>query len=433
MIVKSYILPHPPIILPEVGRGEEKKIQKTTDSMERVSCEIASAAPETIIIASPHAPAFHNAFYMRTGEKILGDLSGFGIPDVSEEAEIDTELSEEILRLSELPLKSSAQYGADMDHASLIPLRFIHRRYKNFRIVLIGVSGLGAREHFELGKTVDRAVRNLNRRAVFIASGDLSHVLKAEGPYGFRKEGAEFDKRIIEILSSGNLKELLEITEDFCEKAAQCGLKPLQIMAGALSAYRIKSELYSYEGPFGVGYGIAAFSAAEKKDPYISLAEKTINEYIKRGRKPLLPEDLPEEMFETRAGVFVTLRRNGKLRGCIGTIEPVRSSIAEEIVSNAVSSAVKDPRFRPLSEEELPELEISVDVLKPAERISSVSKLDPQRYGVIVSSGFRRGLLLPMIDGVNSAEEQIEIAMQKAGIYKNEQYELYRFEVIRHE
>ena len=204
-------------------------------------------------------------------------------------------------------------------------------------------------------------------------------------------------------------------------------------MAGALSAYEIESEFYSYEGTFGVGYGIVAFSTKEKNDPCIKLAEKTIEEYIRHGRRPELSEDIPKELLENRAGVFVTLHKNGDLRGCIGTIEPVRASIAEEIISNAVSAATEDPRFRPVKESELEEIVISVDVLKPAEKILSISELDPQRYGVIVSRGFRRGLLLPMLDGIDTAEKQVDIARQKAGIYKDEPYELHRFEVIRHE
>ena len=433
MIVKAYVLPHPPIILPEIGRGEEKKIQKTIDSMERAASEIAELSPDTIIISSPHAPAFYNGFFMRAGTSISGDMSAFGVSGVNETAEIDTELCMEILKLSKLPISNSEKYGERMDHATLIPLRFINKKYKNFKLVLMGISGLGAREHFELGKTIDKAVKNLNRKAVFIASGDLSHVLKADGPYGFKREGPEFDKLIMEILSSGKLKELLSISDDFCEKAAQCGLKSFQIMAGALSDYDVESEFYSYEGTFGVGYGIVAFSTKEKYDPYIKLAEKTIEEYVRHGKKTELSEDIPKELLENRAGVFVTLHKNDELRGCIGTIEPVRASIAEEIIYNAISASTEDPRFRPLRESELGEIEISVDVLKPAEKISSISELDPQRYGVIISRGYRRGLLLPMIEGVDTAEMQIDIARQKAGILKDEQYELHRFEVIRHE
>ena len=134
-----------------------------------------------------------------------------------------------------------------------------------------------------------------------------------------------------------------------------------------------------------------------------------------------------------RAGAFVSLHKNGRLRGCIGTIQPVRSCVAEEIADNAISAATRDPRFSPVRPEELDSLEISVDVLSEPESISSIAELDVKRYGVIVSKGGRRGLLLPNLDGVDSIDEQIAIALQKAGISEHEKgIKLQRFEVVRH-
>ena len=146
-----------------------------------------------------------------------------------------------------------------------------------------------------------------------------------------------------------------------------------------------------------------------------------------------MPEGLPEEMYSRRAGVFVSLKKDGRLRGCIGTIAPVRGSIAEEIIENAISAAIKDPRFHAVEPDELEHLVYSVDVLGDAEKISSPEELDVKRYGVIVSRGYRRGLLLPDLEGVDTAEDQIEIARQKAGIPEDaEDITLERFEVVRH-
>ena len=133
-----------------------------------------------------------------------------------------------------------------------------------------------------------------------------------------------------------------------------------------------------------------------------------------------------------RAGVFVSIHKEGKLRGCIGTFLPTRENIAREIISNAVSAAARDPRFNPIAPEELKWLEIKVDVLSAPERIQSTAELDVRRYGVIVSSGSRRGLLLPDLDGVDTVEEQVSIARQKGGIRENEPVTLERFEVVRH-
>ena len=137
-------------------------------------------------------------------------------------------------------------------------------------------------------------------------------------------------------------------------------------------------------------------------------------------------------MTERRAGVFVSIHKEGRLRGCIGTILPVRECIAEEIIDNAISAASRDPRFDPIRPEELDKLEINVDVLSEPEKIESRAELDVKRYGVIVSCGSRRGLLLPDLDGVDTVDEQVSIAMKKGGISPRERITLERFEVIRH-
>ena len=145
-----------------------------------------------------------------------------------------------------------------------------------------------------------------------------------------------------------------------------------------------------------------------------------------------VPEGLPEALTKTRAGAFVSIHKQGRLRGCIGTIAPTRSSLAEEIIHNAVSAATRDPRFDPIRPEELKWLEISVDVLGEPEPIDSVAELDVKRYGVIVTNGGRRGLLLPDLEGVDTPEQQVEIARRKAGIGPDEAVLLERFEVVRH-
>ncbi len=166
--------------------------------------------------------------------------------------------------------------------------------------------------------------------------------------------------------------------------------------------------------------------------PHVKLAKKAVETYVRENRVIDVPPDVPEELKNTRAGVFVSLKKNGALRGCIGTIEPVQDNLAEEIIANAISAAVRDPRFLPVEEDELDELTYSVDVLKPAEPVHDIRELDPKRYGVIVECGSRRGLLLPDLEGVDTVEEQIGIARRKAFIGPNEPIRLYRFEVVRY-
>ena len=168
-------------------------------------------------------------------------------------------------------------------------------------------------------------------------------------------------------------------------------------------------------------------------DAYTDLARKTLESYVTTGHMPDVDRTaLPNEMTKDRAGAFVSLKKHGQLRGCIGTIGPVQPCLADEIMNNAVSAGTGDPRFRPVPQDELADLVYSVDVLGEPEQIYSLDDLDVHRYGVIVSNGRRRGLLLPDLEGVDTPEEQVGIAMQKGGIAPEEPIMLERFEVVRH-
>ncbi|GAB4113195.1 MAG: AmmeMemoRadiSam system protein A [Candidatus Caldatribacteriota bacterium] len=163
----------------------------------------------------------------------------------------------------------------------------------------------------------------------------------------------------------------------------------------------------------------------------VRLARETIENYVRYGKVISPPEDLPLELKENRKGVFVSLKKFGNLRGCIGTFMPTQKNIAQEIIRNAISAAVEDPRFPPVSITELENLDISVDILSSPEEVSDSTQLDPKKYGVIVSSGYKKGLLLPDLEGVETVEQQIDIARRKAGIRPEEKVRLYRFEVKR--
>jgi len=337
-----------------------------------------------------------------------------------------------------------------------VPLYFVNRYDTDYKLVRIGPSRLPLARHYELGEYIKETAERLGRNAVVIASGDLSHRLKDDGPYGFRKEGPEYDSRVTDVLGRGAFGELLEFPEEFCESAGECGHRSFVIMSGALDKTAVDARCLSYEGPFGVGYCVCGFETTgadasrnfreqyEKaqreelakrratEDEYVRLARRTVEEYTRTGKKPDVPAGLPDEMYERQAGVFVSIKKEGRLRGCIGTIKAARESIAAEIIDNAVSAAARDPRFSPIEPDELDRLSVSVDVLGDTERISSPDELDVKRYGVIVTKGHRRGLLLPNLDGVDTVAEQIRIAKQKAGIRVDEKTELERFEVVRH-
>ena len=179
-------------------------------------------------------------------------------------------------------------------------------------------------------------------------------------------------------------------------------------------------------------YGVASVTGIEVQERMTRLARETVEQYVSIRKRYDVPEWATAEMTDHRAGVFVSIHKDGRLRGCIGTILPVYGSVAEEIIHNAISASTRDPRFDPIRPDELDKLEINVDVLTTPEKIESKDELDVKRYGVIVSSGGKRGLLLPDLDGVDTVEEQVDIAMRKGGISPREKITLERFEVIRH-
>lgn len=458
-VVAAFMVPHPPMIIPDIGCGGERQIQKTIDAYEEVSRRISRYEPDTIVIFTPHQVMYSDYFCIAPGDGGVGDFGQFHAKQVKLKVSYDTEFVKKLCGVAEEKGLSAGNLGANdrqLDHGTLVPLYFVNKRWKNYRVVSVGLSGLPLVRHYELGQCVKEAAQALGRKTVLIASGDLSHRLKEDGPYGYKKEGPEYDRQIMDVMERGAFGELFEFPESFCESAGECGHRAFTIMAGALDRTAVRAERLSYEGPFGVGYGICAYevlgsapdrnfseryedeqrrqmtSLRYREDAYVRLARRAIEKYTATGKKPGVPKGLPKEMYEKSAGVFVSLKRGRRLRGCIGTIRAVRPCIAEEIIDNAVSAAAKDERFSPVEPEEVEQLTISVDVLGRPERIDSMKQLDVKRYGVIVSCGERRGVLLPDLEGVDTVDEQVAAAKQKAGIGENENVILERFEVVRH-
>jgi AmmeMemoRadiSam system protein A len=398
---------------------------------------------------------YSNYFHISPGDRAKGDFGDFGAKKVSFDEEYDHELVDMISDIAfddDFPAGIDGERKKALDHGTMVPLYFIRKHYDGGKIVRIGLSGYSLPDHYRLGMYIKEIVEKLGRKAVFVASGDLSHKLQDYGPYGFALEGPVYDDRIMDVMGRGAFGELFDFDEDFCDKAAECGHRSFVIMAGAFDGMAVKVNKYSHQDVTGVGYGICSFypegedaeryfldnkkievlRMKEGSDGYVKLAWASLESYIRTGRILAVPDDLPEEMRITKAGAFVSIHKQGKLRGCIGTILPTTGSVAEEIIQNAVSAATRDPRFSPVQEDELPFLEISVDVLGEPEEINSPDELDVKKFGVIVSSGRKKGLLLPDLDGVDSVEQQIGIARQKGGIRPDEPVRLQRFEVIRH-
>ncbi|MFZ5826759.1 MAG: AmmeMemoRadiSam system protein A [Bacillota bacterium] len=472
-LIYTALVPHPPILIPAVGGEESERVHTTRDSLLRLAAELRDAAPEVVVIISPHGPVFSDAIAIHRLDAISGDLSEYGAPDLTFSVEIDQRLGDLLVaeagdaRIPVAPVTSewAAEWEAErLDHGTMVPLYFLREAGWTGPVLPIAVGMLPPVQLYAFGQALQRAIDRSGRRTAVLASGDLSHRLSEEGPDGFSPDGAQFDRAVVEALGRGDLAALFAIDPDLRERAGECGYRPLLMLAGVLDGLKVKPLVYSYEHPFGVGYSVAALEPAgpdptrqirselervrterihqrrEAAHSVARLARAALEHYVKTGLEIdfsagaphegtapwVLPDDLPDQ-----AGVFVTLTVDGDLRGCMGSTGPTEPSLALEIVRNAIQAGVQDPRFSPVEEEELPYLEYKVDLLEEPEP-ATLEQLDPRVYGVVVQKGEEFGLLLPDLPGIATAEQQVAIACRKAGLEPEEPgIELYRFRVRR--
>jgi AmmeMemoRadiSam system protein A len=324
-----------------------------------------------------------------------------------------------------------------LDHGTAVPLYFLLRNGWQGEVVALGYSFLSNNDHLRFGSCVARAVDQVGRRVAFIASGDLSHRLRPEAPAGYNPRAHRFDDEVVDALRTNTPERIVEIDQDLRRLAGECGYRSMLVAIGAASELPLHCEVMSYEAPFGVGYLVAQLTSAPvamvEAEGLPDLARRAVETFTLTG-EVVDPVISPEGLLAARAPCFVCLKtRDGELRGCIGTIEPAKDTLAQEIVANAISAATNDPRFNSVRDSELADLVYSVDVLMPAEP-TLMESLDPAIYGVIVEdeSESRRGLLLPDIPGVDTAEQQVDIAKRKAGISPETPVKLLRFKVDRY-
>jgi len=463
-VVYCGISPHPPIMVPEVGHAESNRVAATQQALLELGRRIKNSGAETLVIISPHAPVFQDVVGINGMPSLKGDLGSFRAGQVVFELENDRLLVSEIkskaaelgLVVVELDKNMEKQYfiSLRLDHGVTVPLYFLRKAGVELPLVHVSMAVAPVEKLYLFGIAVRRAAKSLGRKVALLASGDLSHGLTKDAPGGYLPRGKEFDRQIAELLSGPDVEGILKMDQSLIQQAGECGYRSIVMMLGALDGYNVKAEVLSYEGPFGVGYLVASFEPGDENAErsfltklqaehqekiarrragesfLVKVARETLEKYVKNEPLPHIT-DVPEE-FRARAGVFVSIKKHGNLRGCIGTIAPTKPNIVEEVAANAISAGNYDPRFQPVREDELEELEYSVDVLQPPEPVRGIDELDPKKYGVIVRAGRRSGLLLPDLEGIDTAEEQVSIARQKAGISPDEQIKLERFEVVRY-
>ncbi|MEE3392062.1 MAG: class III extradiol dioxygenase subunit B-like domain-containing protein [Lachnospiraceae bacterium] len=262
MLLAGYIVPHPPIAVHEIGRGEELKIRATLDSYEEVAKDIGRLRPETIIVTSPHSVMYSDYFHISSGDEAVGNFSQFRASQVRFSVRYDQKLRDAIVREAQrsgFPAGISGERDPMLDHGTMVPLYFINKEYQDYELIRIGLSGLPLKDHWKMGRMIRKAIDETGRQCVFVASGDLSHCQKEDGPYGYRPEGPDYDKKIMDVMGDGNFEELMKFDEKFLERSMECGHRSFTIMGGAFEGTKVKVKKLSHEATFGVGYGFCIY------------------------------------------------------------------------------------------------------------------------------------------------------------------------------
>jgi MEMO1 family protein len=458
------LMPHPPLLFPEIGGEETAQVARTQQTMHAASEKIASLSPDLVVLISSHGPMFEEGVGLMGGATLYGNLQEFGVP-----REFTADNDEEVLSLAleaaaerDLPLvevdedlKAEFEIGMELDYGATVPLHQLQESGVTCPILHVSPGGLPVEKLYEIGACIGDVLQRLGRRTVVLASGDNSHALNPDAPMGLRPEGPEFDRRLEACLNDSRWLDLLTMDDDFLERAAEDTVRSCALLLGIFEGVSLKGRVLSHEGPFGVGYTVAEFEPVgdsvpsllpalrahreehllrvrENESSLVKLARQALETYVRTEEQIPPPIPLPQGLLAP-AGCFVSLHMHGQLRGCIGTTEPVFATLAEEIIQNAIHAGIADDRFFPVEEDELESLIYRVDVLEPSESVTDVSQLDPQRYGLIVVKGDRGGILLPDLAGVNTVEEQILYTKEKADVDpEDDDVELYRFEVTRY-
>jgi MEMO1 family protein len=447
-IVFSGIAPHPPIMVPEVGHEAIAEVLSSITAMGELTHRMIASGAETLVLISPHAPLEPTAFVAYGSHELYGDFENFRAPETKIRALLDEELLDAITREARTRDYDIVDLGkCEMDHGTAVPLYFLQSNGWQGRVVALGYSFLSNDDHLNFGACLTQAAEKIGRKIAVIASGDLSHRLKPEAPAGYNPRAHLFDEEVVAALAANDPERIINIDQELRKIAGECGYRSMLVALGATQDAPLACEVLNYEAPFGVGYLVAQITNAKGRTAIKSgqleseaaegkqlpqLARLAVENFVLTGEQ-IKAHDHTSELLAARAACFVSIKtKGGDLRGCIGTIEPSRDTLQEEIIANAISAATHDPRFKPVTADELAQLVYSVDILAAPEA-ATFAELDAKNYGVIVEdeSGERRGLLLPDIAGVDTASKQVEIATRKAGIRAGELVKLSRFRVDR--
>lgn len=466
-IISSYVLPHMQILIPEIAQGREKKLSETLTSYAEVSKRIAADNPETIVIISSHTDCYEEYFHISSGETGAGNFKEYGAEDVSFNVNYDLQMSHTIADICKEHMLSAGCEGTEqpqLDHAAMVPLYYINKELKtDYKIIRVSISGLSLLSHYELGKYIKEASEKLGRRTVVIASGDLSHRLSERGHLGYLKEGAIYDSMLCAAFKKSDFLTLFGFEEEIILNVAECILKSAVVMAGTLDGKNAVADFLSYESTFGVGLATCCFrildqdennenrqfdkilkakihTALEEKDfpddAFLKLARLAVETYVFDRHIITVDEAgdiITDALKAQQAGVFISLKINGKLRGCVGTYTASCDNLAEEIIANSIAACCNDLRFKPVEIEELDVLSYEVDVIGDFDHIQNLNQINVKKHGLFVSLGNKNGIIMPNVDGLKSPGQQLEICLKQAGLKTGEAYHMYRFKTGHHQ
>jgi MEMO1 family protein len=444
----AVLMPHAPILVPEIGGARGAAAEASRRAMREVAARVMNYQPQALVVISPHSPRIHGAFGLWAGERLHGSFNQFGASHVEVDLPNDERLARGIAAEAHAhALHTWSIQDMDLDHGALVPLWFLAEAGWSGPTVLLSLDYPDEGGLNELGHCIAAAARTLHRRIAVIASGDMSHRLTTDAPCGFHPQAHRFDEIFINRLRAGDYHKLGNLNPMLRERAAEDAVDSTLIAVSAVDFNTHGHKVLSYEGPFGVGYGVAILFEEETSSPPTgsgsresleidgqrlpALARRSVEAALAGSRES--PPKPSGEFLNSRHGVFVTLReRSGELRGCVGTLEPVRANVAAETARNAQLAALQNGRFPPVAEHELEDLMFEVSVIHTLETISSLNELDPARYGVVVStSDGRRGVLLPAIENIRTVTQQVNLARRKACIDPDEPVTIQRFQVHR--
>ena len=448
----AILLPHAPILVPEVAGERLADCRASVDAMRAASRRLVAARPDAVMLVSPHAAREMRAYAMTSGG-VSGSLARFGASHASVRLPGDAALTATLRETAAARGIETANLPASqLDHGSVVPLWHLAQAGWDGPTVVIALAMEDNSRVAELGECVAAVATQLGRRVAVVASGDMSHRLKPGAPCGYDPEAAKFDREFIAQLRRGATRGLAAAVGPLQENAAEDAVESALFALGAAGWRADGREVLGYEGPFGVGYGVAVLfdAAATPRGEVLDTTGAAVAAGSVEDRLGCLPSlarasiaaalSLPAGLDAPRTGdcpggngVFVTLHGpEGRLRGCIGTMASHTGDLAAETWRMAREAALHDPRFSPVRPDELAGLRIEVTVLEPLEEIESAAGLDPRRWGVVVrAADGRRGLLLPDIPEVTSVAQQIAIARAKAGIGLGESVKLQRFAARR--